>query len=143
MSQSPDSAIYKLAKLSLSNTVLFKKEFPLVILSLRDLSDFSVAIHAIRKSHGGRAVKTAAGNWLAKNLTENLVMAYEKPENGYSIKDMLKIYHPRVGTKLKPVKDPLFDYILGKKVDLSKVKDLVRFDLLKSFSDSMGRKPFS
>lgn len=118
-----------LENLSIQNPKLFKEKFAEVVRNIQDLSRFSEAVYSKRKSHGGRLIKTTVGNWIVKNLTEQAYIDYNTNPGKYSLKDILKIYHPRVGTKTQKVDNPLFGYILGKKTNLGKIPKAVYFDL--------------
>jgi len=133
------SPILGLVKLFKRDTSSAKAIFDRIILTPNDLSDFTSILKAERGGEGGSSIKKTAGRWLVAHLNEYNVIKYgaEKP-GGYSLKDLLQVYHPRVGTKKVPKKLPLFDYIMGRtEIDYSKinpdeeVSSIEMFELLK------------
>lgn len=135
------SPILGLVKLFAADRESAKKVFNRVIRTPNDLSDFTSILKSKRGGEGGSAIKKTAGKWLIEHLDEYRVVKYgaEKGDGGYSLKDMLQVYHPRAGTKGKPKKLPLFDYIMGRdEVDFKKlisdgkeVSVIEQFELLK------------
>lgn len=124
--------IFGLVKLAAVDPALFARVFDDVILTPNDLADFTTILKSQRKgSEGGRAVKTAAGKWMIKNLGTSRVLdngdtrdgqywaikyGAEKDEGAYSLKDMMQVYHPNVnagGPRSRPRSLTLFDYIMG------------------------------
>lgn len=75
----------------------FEQAFDGVIRTPKDLSDFTVIVKTLAQGEGGRRVKRAAGRWLATNLSEYWAIKYgaDKDDGGYSLKDMLQVYHPK------------------------------------------------
>jgi 60 kDa SS-A/Ro ribonucleoprotein len=102
--------IYGLARLFKEHPNFAAAIFDRIIRTPNDLADFTAIVKTLRKGEGGRAIKRAAGKWLLSKLGEYQVIKYgaEKGEGGYSLKDMLQVYHPKAGKRL-----PLFDYIMG------------------------------
>lgn len=119
--------ILGLVKLSGVEPKLFEKVFDKVILTPKDLSDFTTMLSSQRKGQGGRAVKRVAGKWLANSLNEYWIVKYgaEKGDGGYSLKDMLRVFHP------KGIKETYAKYILGKEVNLEDMKQIAAFEGLK------------
>ena len=122
--------IYGLASLSSeegNGGAALEEVFGRVIHTPNDLGDFTTLIKSARKGEGGRRVKRLAGNWLLENLTEYWAIKYgAQREEGYSIADMFKVYHPKAGKRLAIV-----DYILGKPADLAELPQIAAFERLK------------
>jgi len=116
-----------LAKLFSIRPDLAEWIFPKVIRIPSDLADFTSILKSLRGGEGGRAIKRVAGKWLVENLNEYWAIKYgaEKSE-GYSLVDMIRVYHPKSGDPL-----PLFNYILGKETDLSSLPKIAAFERLK------------
>jgi 60 kDa SS-A/Ro ribonucleoprotein len=125
--------ILGLVKLAEVNAGYFEKIFEKVILTPKDLSDFTTMLSSQRKGQGGRTVKRVAGKWLVNKLNEYWIVKYgaEKGDGGYSLKDMLRVFHP------KGLKEGFARYILGKTefegipMDMSDMKQIAAFEGLK------------
>lgn len=134
--------IFGLAKLSVNQSWF---PFSDVILTPNDLADFAAIVKSLRKGEGGRRIKGVAGNWLARKLTEYWVIKYgaDRKAGGYSLKDLVQVYHPKLP------KSPLFDYVMGREADLSKLPQIESFerlkrattDLQKAVAITQGRLP--
>lgn len=111
-------AILDLVTMFSVNPKLAKERFNDTIRTPKDLSDFTHLVKSTRRGEGGRAIKTAAGRWLAVTLSseygEELSVAYaeRKRPADYSLRDMIRMYHPKTGPDV-----PLFDYLLGRHYD--------------------------
>ncbi len=122
--------IYALARLSVSKPALAATIFDKVISTPNDLSDFTHMVGTMRTSNPktraanvregtptllpqpGRAMKEAGGKWLVKNLSEYWAVKYGADKSGgYSLKDLIRIYHPKYGKS-----SHIIQYILGKGV---------------------------
>ncbi len=104
---------------------LFEQTFPQVILTPNDLSDFTAIVKSLTGGEGGRKIKRVAGNWL-RNLSEYWAIKYGSDQgDGYSIKDMLQVYHP-AGTPL-----PLLAYLMGKEQAIDSLPQIQAFERLK------------
>jgi len=94
--------VFGLAMLAEVNTGLFKVAFDHVILTPKDLSDFMAVVESRHKgSQGGRAIKTAVGDWLSKNFGKEstsgeywAVKYGSENKSGYSLKDLIITTHP-------------------------------------------------
>lgn len=126
--------IFGLVKLSAVDRDRFKEIFDRVILTPADLSDFTAILKSQRKGEGGRAVKNAAGRWLLR-LSEYQVIKYgsNRADGGYTLKDLLQVYHPRAGSKSHPVRLPLMDYVMNRlpENELTTLPQLKAFEALK------------
>lgn len=120
--------ILGLAKLAAVNAGYFERVFDKVVLTPKDLSDFTTMLSSKRKGQGGRTVKRVAGKWLVDKLNEYWIVKYgaEKGDGGYSLKDMIRVFHP------KGLKDAYAKYILGKDVSLVETPQIAAFEALKS-----------
>jgi 60 kDa SS-A/Ro ribonucleoprotein len=118
-----------LAKLAAVPGPLVEQAFGEVVRTPHDLGDFATIVKALRGGEGGRRVKRLAGQWLATKLSEYWVLKYGAPSGsgGYALRDLVKVYHPKLGAKL-----PLFDYLLGKSADLSSLPQVQAFETLKT-----------
>ena len=132
--------ILGLVKLAGKDIKLFEKVFPLVIRTPKDLSDFTTILGSKRKGQGGRAVKRVASKWIVDNLSDYWIVKYgaEKEDGAYSLKDMLRVYHP------KGLKTGYAKYILGKDegLDLSEMPQIAAFEGLKSAKTVAERVKF-
>lgn len=99
--------IIGLAVLSLASPRLFKAVFPEVVRILPDLVEFSLVLESLGRGQGGRAVKRAAAARLA-NLSEYEVLKYRGDGRGYSLRDLLRVYHPKAANETA---DMIFKYI--------------------------------
>ena len=125
--------IYWLAKLAAVDGDAFERIFSSVIRTPNDLRDFVVVIAALRNgSQGGRRIKRVVGRWLVSKLNEYWVIKYGSDnKTGFSLKDMLITFHPKVGKKVL-----LFDYIMGRadvhaEAFASELPQLAAFEALK------------
>ena len=90
--------IIGLAVLSIVSIRLFKAAFPEVVRILPDLVEFSLVLESLGRGQGGRAVKRAAAARLA-NLSEYEALKYSGGGRGYSLRDLLKVYHPKAANE--------------------------------------------
>lgn len=121
--------IYGLAALASADGggAALEEVFGRVIHTPNDLGDFTTLLKSRRQGEGGRRVKRVAGNWLLENLSEYWAIKYgAQREEGYSIADMFKVYHPKAGKRLAIV-----DYVLGKPADLTQLPQIAAFERLK------------
>jgi 60 kDa SS-A/Ro ribonucleoprotein len=122
--------ILGLAKLASANISLFSKVFGGVVKTPKDLADFTTILASKRKGQGGRAVKRVVGRWMVENLSDYWIVKYgaEKEDGGYSLKDMLRVFHP------KGLKEAYAKYILGKTegLDYEEIPQIYNFEKLKS-----------
>ena len=105
-----------LAVLSLASPRLFELVFDKVVRILPDLTEFTVALASLGRGQGGRVVKRAAARKLAA-LTEYEVLKYAGEGRGYSLRDLLRVYHPKAADEKSTL---LFKYIADK-LDWSEV----------------------
>lgn len=122
--------IFGLAKLAGANVKLFEKVFNRVVLTPKDLSDFTTILSSQRKGQGGRAVKRVVGKWMVDKLNDYWIVKYgaEKGDGGYSLKDMLRVFHP------KGLAENYAKYILGKETELPQGSQIFAFEQLKKAS---------
>lgn len=129
--------IYALVRLWEKNPELAEAVFPKVIRTPNDLRDFVVILMSRRRaagksSIGGRRMKRMIGDWMISRLDEYRVIKYgSEGKAGFSLRDLLRIVHPKAGEKL-----PLFDYIMrnapGHKVDLSDLPQIRAYEAFKA-----------
>jgi 60 kDa SS-A/Ro ribonucleoprotein len=126
--------LFGLARLAQADPALFGRVFDRVVLTPGDLADFAALVKALRGGEGGRAIKRAAGAWMLAHLDEYRALKYgaQKAEGAYSLKDLLQVYHPKAGTKAAPKRLPLFDWLMGRAVDLSLLPQVRAFEALKA-----------
>jgi 60 kDa SS-A/Ro ribonucleoprotein len=123
--------VFGLAKLAGKSPSLFAKVFDKVVLTPKDLSDFTTILSSQRKGQGGRAVKRVVGKWLVNNLNDYWIVKYgaEKGDGGYSLKDMIRVFHP------KGLNAAYAKYILGKEdAELPETSQIAFFEKLKKAS---------
>lgn len=109
---------------------IFPFVFDLVVKTPNDLNDFVTMLKAVRGNEGGRKIKRVIGNWLEKHLNEYWVIKYgsDSKTEGYSLSDLLRLTHPRVGKRL-----PLFDYVLKKEnEEITRLHQIQAFEALKT-----------
>lgn len=94
--------VFGLAMLAEKYPPLFRKAFPHVILTPKDLSDFMAIVESRHNgSQGGRVIKTAVADWLSdkfgKESTSGEYWAVKygsENKSGYSLKDLIVTTHP-------------------------------------------------
>ena len=82
------------AVLSLASPTWFARIFDRVIVTVADLVEFTLALESLGRGQGGRVVKKFAAARLER-LTEYEVLKYSGSGRGYSLKDLLRVYHPK------------------------------------------------
>ncbi len=118
--------VFGLAKLASVKPPHLEAAFGSVVLTPHDLSDFTSVVKLLRASEGGRRLKRLGAEWLLEKLDEPWVMKYGSGRDGYSLRDLFRIYHPKAGARL-----PLIDYLLGKAADLSRLPQIAALERLK------------
>lgn len=86
-----------LAVLSLASPRCFARVFHRVVITIADLAEFTLALGSLGRGQGGRMVKKLAAARLER-LTEYEVLTYSGEGRGYSLRDLLRVYHPRPKT---------------------------------------------
>jgi 60 kDa SS-A/Ro ribonucleoprotein len=87
--------ITALAVLSYTDSTLFARAFPIVIRTPNDLKDFVILVRRGGMRAGlGRAVKRAVNTWL-NGLTEYHAIKYGSRSGDVSLRDVLRITHPK------------------------------------------------
>ena len=99
-----------LAVLSQTSQSMFENVFDRVVRIVPDLAEFTLAIESLGRGQGGRAVKRAAGCFL-NGLDEYAVIKYAGSGRGYSLRDLLRVYHPKAAGEKEQF---LFACALGK-----------------------------
>jgi 60 kDa SS-A/Ro ribonucleoprotein len=104
--------IFGLAMLAGVNRDAFKSVFDDVIRTPNDLKDFTTLVESMRTGQGGSAIKKTAAKWLTKKMNEYWAVKYgaEGRTNGYSLADLICVYHPNFGG----VKSSMIGYLLDK-----------------------------
>lgn len=121
------NTIFGLAKLSSVDKSYFEDVFNSVVLTPNDLIDFTTILKSLRGSEGGRKVKRVMANWLNEKLSQYWAIKYGSKKSGtYSLKDLIRISHPKVTDK----KD-LFAYLLDKETSLDNLDQVKAFERLK------------
>lgn len=99
-----------LAMLSLVAPRIFSGLFDQVIRTVADLAEFTLALEALERGQGGRLVKKLAALRLLR-LTEYEALKYGGEGRGFSLRDLLRVYHPK---PLDAKTRALFRYIAEK-----------------------------
>ena len=99
-----------LAVLSLAAPRRFALVFDRVVITVADLVEFTLALQSLGRGQGGRLVKKLACARLER-LDEYEALKYSGEGRGYSLKDLLRVYHPKPGNETVQA---LFRYIAGK-----------------------------
>jgi 60 kDa SS-A/Ro ribonucleoprotein len=110
--------IVGLAVLSLASPKLFTKIFGKVVRILPDLVEFTLVLESLGRGQGGRTIKRAAAEKLA-SIDEYAVLKYAGEGRGYSLRDLLRVYHPKARDEKS---DLLFRYIADN-LDWNEVPD--------------------
>jgi 60 kDa SS-A/Ro ribonucleoprotein len=105
----------------------FERAFNAVIRTPKDLSDFTIIIKSMRKGEGGRRIKRVAGAWLKGHLSEYYAIKYgaQKDGEGYSLGDLLRLYHPDLG------EHNVARYLRGREYDKAWTPQINWFEQLK------------
>lgn len=123
--------IYGLAMLASVDGPHFERAFGGVIRTPNDLCDFATVTKALRGNHGGRRIKRVAGRWLADRMTPYWAIKYGGASRGYSLKDLVRIYHPKGASKAA-----LFTHLAGKSTSLAELPQLAAYaDLKRATTD--------
>ena len=128
-----------LAVLSLASPRLFEAIFERVVLIPSDLVEFTLALESMGRGQGGRVVKRAAARMLC-SLGEYEALKYAGAGRGYSLCDLLRVYHPKAADEKSAL---LFKYIAGKiewdKVPAEALPQVRAFERLKGLGpDQIG-----
>jgi len=99
-----------LAVLSLASPRCFARVFHRVVITIADLAEFTLALGSLGRGQGGRMVKKLAAARLER-LNEYEVLTYSGDGRGYSLRDLLRVYHPRPKTEAMQA---LFRHAAGK-----------------------------
>ena len=119
--------IYGLARLAAVPGPHFEAAFGEVVHTPSDLMDFAAVVKSLRGGEGGRRIKRVAGRWLVEKLSEYWAVKYGAAKEGtYTLSDLLRVYHPRVATKM-----PLVDWLRGRAVALESLPQVAAFERLK------------
>ena len=132
--------IVGLAVLSQVSPSLFERVFPRVVRIVPDLVEFALALEALGRGQGGRAVKRAASHFL-NGLDEYAVMKYAGAGRGYALRDLLRVFHPKAANDDA---NRLFAYAAGK-LDWNSVPEgglpkLRAFEALKRLGDGESER---
>jgi 60 kDa SS-A/Ro ribonucleoprotein len=111
--------IFGLAKLFLAGqNQIAEYVFDKVILTPKDLMDFSTIYFELKGNKSGSAVKRVIGNWMTKAFgSESKVAEYwaikygamnKNSGEGYSLQDLLRVVHPRGRY------NSIFEYLMGR-----------------------------
>src|SRR5581483_9597603 len=102
------SPITALVVLSTADLNYFELAFPLVIRTPGDLQDFMQIVRSGSLRKGcGRGVKRVIGSWM-NGLSEYHVIKYGSQGAGFSLRDILRLVHPKPATEGV---DALFNYL--------------------------------
>jgi 60 kDa SS-A/Ro ribonucleoprotein len=123
---------YGLARLAGVNRQAFREVFDSVIRTPNDLRDFATIVGSLRQGEGGSTIKKVAGKWLVKNLTSQrgqywAIKYGSQGRDGYSMADLIKVYHANFGGQ----KNPLVSWLFGKEADLASLPQVQAFEALK------------
>ncbi|MBI5961107.1 MAG: TROVE domain-containing protein [Chloroflexi bacterium] len=100
--------IVGLAYLAKANLTLFHKVFSRVIQTPGDLTDFVEIVRGgVAPGGMGRSIKTAINLWL-NGLSEYHAIKYATGGQGYSLRDVLRVTHPK---PLTPAQDAIFIWL--------------------------------
>ena len=132
--------IVGLAVLSQVSPSLFDRVFPRVVRIVPDLVEFALALEALGRGQGGRAVKRAASHFL-NGLDEYAVMKYAGAGRGYALRDLLRVFHPKAANDDA---NRLFAYAAGKlnwdSVPEGGLPKLRAFEALKRLGDGESER---